>query len=40
LFPDAPAGEPDQVLLWCAGRAPLGELSRRTQWRWDGTVRG
>lgn len=39
LFPDAPDGDPADVLLWCAGRAPLGELARRTQWRWDGTVR-
>ena len=39
LFPDAPDGAPADVLLWCTGRIPLGELPRRTTWRWDGTVR-
>jgi hypothetical protein len=32
LFPDAPAGEPVDVLLWCTGRAPLGQRPRRTSW--------
>jgi len=40
LFPDAPAGDPSAVLLWCTGRAPLGGRPRRAaDWRWDGTVR-
>ncbi|WP_433288506.1 maleylpyruvate isomerase N-terminal domain-containing protein [Pseudonocardia sp. CA-142604] len=35
LFPWAP-GHPDPwaVLLWCNGRAPLGERPRREGWRW------
>jgi hypothetical protein len=32
LFPDAPPGDPTDVLLWCTGRAPLGTLPRRTSW--------
>jgi hypothetical protein len=40
LFPDAPAGEPGDVLLYCCGRAPLGDRPRQTDWTWDGTVRG
>jgi hypothetical protein len=39
LFPHAPAGDPTDVLLYCCGRAALGELPQRTQWQWDGTVR-
>jgi hypothetical protein len=39
LFPDAPAGDPQAVLLWCAGRSTLGDRPRQTDWRWDGTVR-
>src|SRR5215472_18993800 len=40
LFPDAPSGDPTDVLLYCCGRAALGELPRRTgEWQWDGTVR-
>ncbi len=39
LFPDAPEGDPQAVLLWCTGRSPLGNRPRRTQWQWDGTVR-
>ena len=39
LFPDAPAGSPTDVLLWCTGRTSWGEHPRRTQWRWDSTVR-
>ncbi len=35
LFPDAPAGDPAPVLLWLTGRAPLGELPRRTAWTWQ-----
>jgi hypothetical protein len=33
LFPDAPAGEPAGVLLWCTGRAALDDRPRRTAWR-------
>ena len=32
LFPGAPAGDPFAVLLWCTGRAPLGERPRQTSW--------
>lgn len=39
LFPDAPEGDPAAVLLWCTGRAALGERPRLTQWRWDSSVR-
>ena len=39
LFPDAPSGDPVDVLLYCCGRAALGELPRQTLWQWDGTVR-
>ncbi|MFZ0323852.1 MAG: maleylpyruvate isomerase N-terminal domain-containing protein [Actinomycetes bacterium] len=37
LFRDAPEGDPVDVLLWCCGRRTLGDLPRRTAWRWDGT---
>jgi hypothetical protein len=40
LFPDAPQGRPSQVLLWCTGRAPLGDRPRLETWRWDSSVRG
>lgn len=39
LFPDAPPGDPSDVLMWCTGRTVLDGRPRRTQWRWDGTVR-
>ncbi|TVL94521.1 hypothetical protein CD790_03630 [Streptomyces sp. SAJ15] len=41
LFPEAPAPPegPGAALLWCAGRATLPGLPRRTEWRWQGTVR-
>jgi hypothetical protein len=39
LFPHAPTGDPADVLLYCCGRASLGEMQRQPQWRWDGTVR-
>jgi hypothetical protein len=39
LFPDAPSGDPGDVLLYCCGRAALGELPRQTRWQWDRTVR-
>ena len=35
LFPDAPSGEPVQVLLWCTGRGELDRFPRRTSWRWE-----
>ncbi|WP_432191090.1 hypothetical protein [Streptomyces sp. bgisy027] len=34
LFPDAPSGDPTQVLLWCTGRAELDGLPHRTSWTW------
>jgi hypothetical protein len=39
LFPDAPSGDPTDVLLYCCGRAALGELPQQTDWQWDGRVR-
>ncbi|MDR2986969.1 MAG: hypothetical protein LBV34_19240 [Nocardiopsaceae bacterium] len=39
LFPDAPSGDPTDVLLYCCGRAPLREMPQQTDWQWDGTVR-
>jgi hypothetical protein len=40
LFPHAPSGDPVDVLLYCCGRAALGELPRQTgEWQWDSTVR-
>jgi hypothetical protein len=40
LFPDAPHGDPPAVLMWCTGRAVLGDRPRRDpDWQWDGTVR-
>jgi hypothetical protein len=47
LFPWAPTGlDPWDTLLWCNGRAPLGDRPRLERWRWhcaplaewDGTV--
>ena len=32
LFPDAPAGDPAQVLLWSTGRADLPDRPRVTSW--------
>ena len=32
LFPDAPDGDPVQVLLWCTGRAELEGRPRVTSW--------
>lgn len=39
LFPHAPSGDPTDVLLYCCGRAALGEMPQQTEWQWDGTVR-
>jgi DinB family protein len=36
LFPHAPGGDPADVLLYCCGRAALGELPRQTLWRGTG----
>ncbi|WP_089016188.1 maleylpyruvate isomerase N-terminal domain-containing protein [Micromonospora inositola] len=38
LFPDVPAGEPPDVLLWLTGRAALGDRPRRTSWSWRAAV--
>jgi uncharacterized protein (TIGR03083 family) len=32
LFPEAPDGEPGDVLLWCTGRIALDGRARRTSW--------
>jgi hypothetical protein len=32
LFPDAPDGDPSDVLLWCTGRIALPGRERRTGW--------
>ncbi|WP_442930727.1 hypothetical protein [Micromonospora sp. NBC_00421] len=34
LFPDAPAGDPSDVLLWATGRTALPGLPRRASWSW------
>jgi hypothetical protein len=34
LFPDAPPGDPVQVLLWSTGRADLDGRPRLTSWVW------
>lgn len=34
LIPDAPAGEPAQVLLWYTGRAELDGQPHQTSWGW------
>jgi DinB superfamily len=39
LFPHPPSGDATDVLLYCCGRASLGQLPRQTQWQWDSTVR-
>jgi hypothetical protein len=39
LFPEAPRGAPAEVLLWCTGRASLGDRPRQAGWRWDSSVR-
>lgn len=38
LFPDAPDGDPTDVLLWCTGRTAMRDRPRRTSWRWDSSV--
>jgi|SRR5665647_25651 len=39
LFPDAPPGDPSEVLLWSTGRTELGDRPRLASWRWDSSVR-
>ena len=39
LFPGAPAGNADEVLLYCCGRRPLEDMPRLTHWSWDSAVR-
>ena len=39
LFPQAPDGDPTEVLLWCCGRGALADRPRLQTWRWDPTVR-
>ncbi|MGF7239014.1 MAG: hypothetical protein ACQSGP_29285 [Frankia sp.] len=34
LFPDAPSGEPDPILLWCTGRTDLPGRPRPSSWVW------
>lgn len=38
LFPDAPPGDPSDVLLHVTGRRALPGLARLTDWRWDSSV--
>lgn len=38
LFPDAPPGEPAQILLWSTGRADLDGHPRITSWGWKAAV--
>jgi len=38
LFPDAPSGDPVQILLWCTGRGELNGRPRRTSWTWQAAV--
>jgi hypothetical protein len=39
LFPDAPQGDPSDVLLWCTGRTALPDRPRQETWRWWSAVR-
>jgi hypothetical protein len=40
LFPDVRTdADPWPTLLWATGRIALDDRPRRTDWRWDGTVR-
>jgi hypothetical protein len=39
LFPEAPPGEPSEVLLHVTGRRALTGLDRVTHWSWDSSVR-
>lgn len=38
LFPNAPAGDPSQVLLWSTGGAALGGRPPLASWVWDASV--
>ncbi|GAA2144653.1 hypothetical protein GCM10009760_32410 [Kitasatospora kazusensis] len=38
LLPDAPPGDPADVLLWCTGRAELNGRPRPASWVWRAAV--
>ncbi|MEU4694056.1 maleylpyruvate isomerase N-terminal domain-containing protein [Actinoplanes sp. NPDC023714] len=38
LFPDAPDGDPAEVLLWCTGRIALPNLPKRPSWTLQAAV--
>jgi hypothetical protein len=38
LFPDAPAGDPTEVLLWQTGRGELPGRERLTSWVWKAAI--
>jgi hypothetical protein len=38
LFPDAPAGDPTEVLLWQTGRGELPGRERLTSWVWKAAL--
>jgi hypothetical protein len=38
LFPQAPEGDPVQVLLWSTGRSDLPGHPRVTSWTWKAAV--
>jgi hypothetical protein len=40
LFPDAPEGDPAEVLLWCTGRGELPGHKRVTTWVWQAVREG
>ncbi len=40
LFPERPDhDDPGTLLLWCTGRIALPDHPRRSEWKWDPTVR-
>ncbi len=40
LFPDAPSGDPAEVLLWSTGRGELPGHKRLTEWVWQAAREG
>ncbi|MFB7667604.1 maleylpyruvate isomerase N-terminal domain-containing protein [Kitasatospora sp. NPDC056138] len=38
LFPDAPPGDPVQVLLWSTGRGEFADRPRVTSWVWKAAI--
>ncbi|MET8968025.1 maleylpyruvate isomerase N-terminal domain-containing protein [Streptomyces hydrogenans] len=38
LFPDAPHGDPVDVLLWCTGRGELDGFPHRESWTWEAAL--